>query len=105
FTNWISEFLSDTASAFRGSTRKSGHPSRRYSWSKNTRGLFEFIEAPTRWIDLGAFAGFFSIWLLWNRRRLVMDDAPCEALLIDADEVRTPYIRDLFRISNLTEKF
>jgi FkbM family methyltransferase len=67
--------------------------------------LFEFIEAPTRWIDLGAFAGFFSIWLLWNRRRLVMDNAPCEALLIDADEVRTPYIRDLFRINNLTEKF
>jgi hypothetical protein len=67
--------------------------------------LFEFVKAPTRWIDLGAFAGFFSIWLLWNRRRLLTDDDQCEALLIDADEVRIPYIQDLFRINNLTEKF
>jgi len=33
-----------------------------------------------------------------------MDDAKCEALLIDADEVRIPYIQDLLRINNLTEK-
>jgi FkbM family methyltransferase len=68
-------------------------------------GMFEFMKPPARWIDLGAFAGFFSIWLVWIRNRLKLSDSPCEALLIDADRERAGYIADLLRINNLSERF
>jgi len=67
--------------------------------------MFQYLKPPTRWIDLGAFAGFFSIWLLRNRKRLKMDDSPFEALLIDADEKRRPYIEDLVRMNDLSSAF
>jgi FkbM family methyltransferase len=67
--------------------------------------MFQYLKPPARWIDLGAFAGFFSIWLLRNRKRLKMDDSPFEALLIDADEKRRPYIEDLIRMNDLSDAF
>ena len=68
-------------------------------------GMFQFMKPPARWIDLGAFAGFFSAWLLWTRNRLKLNGSPCEALLIDADEKRAPFIEDFLRLNNLSETF
>ena len=67
--------------------------------------LFHFIKPPARWIDLGAFAGIFSIWLVWMRNRLGSGGPPSEALLIDADRRRAGYITDLLRVNNLSERF
>jgi FkbM family methyltransferase len=66
-------------------------------------GMFQFMKPPARWIDLGAFAGFFSAWLLWTRNRLKLSGS--EALLIDADEKRAPFIADLLRVNNLSQTF
>jgi FkbM family methyltransferase len=66
-------------------------------------GMFQHMKPPARWIDLGAFAGFFSAWVLWTRNRLQLGDS--EALLIDADEKRAPFIADLLRINNLSQRF
>ena len=67
--------------------------------------MFQFMKPPVRWIDLGAFAGFFSAWLLWTRNRLKLSGSPCEALLIDADEKRASFIEELLRINNLSGAF
>jgi FkbM family methyltransferase len=67
--------------------------------------MFQYLKPPARWIDLGAFAGFFSIWLLWNRKRLKLDNSPFEAMLIDADERREPYIEGLVRMNDLLSSF
>jgi FkbM family methyltransferase len=68
-------------------------------------GLFRFMEPPARWVDLGAFAGFFSAWILWNRNRMNMREPGPDALLIDADERSAPLIDALLRLNNLSEKF
>jgi FkbM family methyltransferase len=38
---------------------------------------------PGRWVDIGCHAGFFSLWLLWQRRLEGRPDGA--ALLVDAD--------------------
>jgi FkbM family methyltransferase len=68
-------------------------------------GLFRFMSPPDRWVDLGAYAGFFSAWVLWNRNRMKMDDSTPEALLIDADERSLSLIDALVRANNLSKKF
>jgi FkbM family methyltransferase len=67
--------------------------------------LFRFMAPPTRWVDLGAFAGFFSAWILWNRNRMKMRDSVPAALLIDADQRSEPLIHALLRLNNLSENF
>jgi FkbM family methyltransferase len=67
--------------------------------------LFRFMSPPARWVDLGAFAGFFSAWILWNRNRMKMRDSVPAALLVDADERSGPLIDALLRLNNLSEKF
>jgi FkbM family methyltransferase len=67
--------------------------------------LFRFMAPPTRWVDLGAYAGFFSAWILWNRNRMKIRDSAPEALLIDADQRSTSLIGALLRVNNLTDKF
>jgi FkbM family methyltransferase len=68
-------------------------------------GMFRFMKPPSRWIDVGAFAGLFSIWLVWMRNRLKLSDPPSEALLIDADRGHARYIAELLRINDLSERF
>src|SRR6202022_3150164 len=68
-------------------------------------GLFRFMKPPVRWVDLGAFAGFFSAWVLWTRNRMKMRGPSPEALLIDADENSVPLAPPLFRDTTLYECF
>ena len=68
-------------------------------------GLFRFMKPPVRWVDLGAFAGFFSAWVLWTRNRMKMRGPSPEALLIDADENSVPLVASLIRVNNLSEVF
>jgi FkbM family methyltransferase len=68
-------------------------------------GLFRFMAPPTRWVDLGAYAGFFSAWILWNRNRMKIQGSAPEALLVDADDRSTPLVDALLRVNNLTGKF
>jgi FkbM family methyltransferase len=67
--------------------------------------LFRFMRPPTRWVDLGAYAGFFSAWILWNRNRMKIRGSAPEALLIDADQRCAPLISALLRVNNLSDKF
>jgi FkbM family methyltransferase len=67
--------------------------------------LFSFIKPPGRWIDFGAFAGIFSIWLVWMGNRLTSVGPPSQALLIDADRRRAGYIADLLQLNRLAGRF
>lgn len=58
---------------------------------------------PARWLDLGCYAGFFSMWVA--RRRMEAGLEPGKALLVDADDRRFPYIRQAIRINGLEERF
>lgn len=67
-------------------------------------GLLRFTPPPVRWVDLGAYAGYFSAWIVWHRNRMKIRDSGPEALLIDAD-VRSGALIDTFlKASNLTGK-
>jgi FkbM family methyltransferase len=67
--------------------------------------LFRYMSPPTRWVDLGAYAGFFSAWICWNRNRMRMRDSAPEALLIDADQRSEALIDALRRANNLSSNF
>jgi hypothetical protein len=67
--------------------------------------LLRFMDPPARWIDLGAYAGFFSAWIVWNQNRIKMRNSAPEALLIDADQRSEPLIDALRRANHSFEKF
>lgn len=46
--------------------------------------VFEQIPLPSRWLDLGCHAGFFSLLVVQQRRRLNLPE-PAAALLVDGD--------------------
>lgn len=47
--------------------------------------LLQHLPPPSRWIDLGCHAGYFSLWLEWRRRCAGLPSTASEALLVDAD--------------------
>jgi FkbM family methyltransferase len=67
--------------------------------------LLRFMPPPARWVDLGAYAGFFSAWILWKRNQMKMRGSAPEALLVDADERSGPLIDALLRVNNLSGNF
>jgi len=62
--------------------------------------MLDAIGTPRRWIDLGCYAGFFSLWLEWQRRRRG-DSSPSEVLLIDANASMESWIRRLIAMNGL----
>jgi len=62
--------------------------------------MIEAIGTPRRWVDLGCYAGFFSLWLEWQRRRRG-DRAPSQALLVDANASMEGWIRRLIAMNGL----
>jgi FkbM family methyltransferase len=69
-------------------------------FSEEYQPLFDQIPSPTRWIDLGCHAGFFSLlMILWRRRRKM--DGGFTALLIDGDSRVLPSIERISQINAL----
>lgn len=62
--------------------------------------MLDAIGTPRRWVDLGCYAGFFSLWLEWRRRRLG-DSSPSEAFLVDANTSLESWIRRLIAMNAL----
>jgi FkbM family methyltransferase len=62
--------------------------------------MFDAIPPPRRWIDLGCYAGFFSLWLEWQRRRLG-DTSPSEVLLVDANSSLSGWIERVIAANGL----
>ena len=62
--------------------------------------MFANTPLPRRWIDLGCYAGFFSLWLEWKRRRAGATE-PSEALLVDANTTVAPWIKRLLAVNGL----
>lgn len=67
----------------------------------------EFLKdmpLPTRWLDLGAHAGFFSLWVAWQRARQNLS-IDCEAVLVDADSRVTGAVERLITVNRLENRF
>jgi FkbM family methyltransferase len=65
---------------------------------------FEHIPLPTRWLDLGCYAGFFSLYVVWRRAQQRLA-GPVKALLIDGDARSGPAIETLARRNGLEAQF
>lgn len=62
-------------------------------------------QFPQRWIDLGCHAGFFSLWLLYERIKSGLAINDCRALLIDPDPRLGPSIKKLISSNRLESTF
>ncbi|MEI7729513.1 MAG: FkbM family methyltransferase [Verrucomicrobiota bacterium] len=66
--------------------------------------LLEKMPMPQCWVDMGCHAGFFSLWLLWQRRRQNANGI-CAALLVDADRQHEAWLERLIRINGLDQQW
>lgn len=66
--------------------------------------IFDHIPAPTRWLDVGCHAGFFSLWMELERRRRGINGEP-SALLVDADSRVQKSVDLICRINGLNFEF
>jgi FkbM family methyltransferase len=66
-------------------------------------GLLREIPLPRRWIDLGCHAGFFSLHMAWQCRRLGSIDF--SALLLDADPRVAEGVLRLIELNALQNQF
>ena len=64
---------------------------------------FEHVAFPSRWIDLGAHVGYFSLWVAWQRALLSLP-GDVEALMVDADSRNGPAIEKLTSLNGLEGK-
>jgi FkbM family methyltransferase len=64
-------------------------------------GLLDVAPLPHRWIDLGCYAGFFSLWLELQRRRRG-DNSLSKALLVDANASLAPWLTRLLEMNQLS---
>ncbi len=55
---------------------------------------------PRRWLDLGCHAGYFSLWLEWQRRQHGQAEAG-EALLVDANSTSGPAVGQVAEVNHL----
>ena len=62
--------------------------------------LHEAIPCVNRWIDLGSYAGFFSLWLEWQRRNEGMV-RNSEVLLVDANAAMNNWIQRVIEMNSL----
>ncbi len=62
------------------------------------------IPFPRRWLDLGCHAGYFSLYLAWQRavRKL---EGEYQALLVDADGRAKLRVTEMLRVNPLAGKF
>ncbi len=60
---------------------------------------------PQRWIDLGCHAGFFSLWLLYERFKSGLAINDCRALLIDPDPRIVDQVKKLIANNHLESSF
>ncbi|MBC7980536.1 MAG: FkbM family methyltransferase [Armatimonadetes bacterium] len=61
------------------------------------------ICLPQRWLDLGCHAGYFSLYLVWLRARIGLDN-DFRALLIDGDSRVTTAVQKLIESNRLQER-
>jgi FkbM family methyltransferase len=66
--------------------------------------MLDTIGLPRRWVDLGCYAGFFSLWLEWQRRR-DGQASPSEALLVDANASLESWIQRMIAINDLGSRW
>ncbi len=62
--------------------------------------LLKLGPLPSRWLDLGCHAGYFSLWLEWRRRRAEAKGESA-ALLVDADARCVPGVGRLLELNHL----
>lgn len=60
---------------------------------------------PQRWLDLGCHAGFFSLWLLYERIKCGLVINSCRALLIDPDPRIADQVKKLIANNHLEGSF
>jgi FkbM family methyltransferase len=65
---------------------------------------FDHIPLPARWLDLGCYAGFFSLYVAWRRAQQGLTE-PVEALLIDGDARSVSAVETLKRCNSLESQF
>ncbi len=61
---------------------------------------FNSMPPPKRWIDLGCHAGYFSLFVVWLRKKQSLTNG-CEALLIDADPRVELAVGELIELNKL----
>jgi FkbM family methyltransferase len=64
---------------------------------------FENISLPAKWIDLGCHAGYFSLYIIWQRQIKGLVEE-CRALLIDADPRVQSAVARLIELNNLSKQ-
>jgi FkbM family methyltransferase len=65
---------------------------------------FHHVPLPSRWVDIGCHAGFFSLYVAWRRAQAGCSE-PGMALLLDADSRTATPVGELLRVNGLTERF
>ena len=66
--------------------------------------LLELIPIPQRWVDLGCYAGFFSLWLE-NRRLLQKAPGESHALLLDANRAMALWPSRIIELNGLGSRW
>lgn len=61
-------------------------------------GLLGREPLPARWLDLGCYGGFFTLWLVAQRRRAGLP-ADFAALLVDGDPTHLGYVGEMIRLN------
>jgi FkbM family methyltransferase len=73
------------------------------------RGEYDLLlgqgPLPERWLDFGCHAGFFSLWLEWQRRRAGALAGRSSALLADADSRRFASVTRLLEFNQLSAQW
>jgi FkbM family methyltransferase len=59
---------------------------------------------PRRWVDLGCHAGYFSLWLEWQRQQ-AGEGAPGQALLVDANSTSTLAVAKVAQANHLEKQW
>jgi FkbM family methyltransferase len=67
-------------------------------------GVFELIDLPGRWLDLGCHYGFFSLYVAWMKNKQCRDSS-FGALLVDADSRVYNGLSSLLTHNNLSSHF
>ncbi len=60
---------------------------------------------PQRWLDIGCHAGYFSLWLTYERIKSGLTINDCRALLIDPDPNIASQVRKLITTNRLESSF
>jgi FkbM family methyltransferase len=84
-------------------------PSAQYSFTEiffddEYAAVFETIELPNRWLDLGCHYGFFSLYVAWMRQKQCRH-SNFGALLVDADSRIHNGLSSLLSLNNLSSHF